>query len=70
MMAWISTALRKPPTDRVVMGKYGASVIDVGYCRVLNRWYWVIPGGHEQRIEEPPLWWDRDTDNDELSVFR
>jgi hypothetical protein len=50
---WIETRLVKPPTFTVT-GRFGASVMFVGYERWTKSWVWLQPGGVTERISEPP----------------
>lgn len=52
---WVLTGTIDPSKlEGVVSGKFGASVMDVAYSRLLKRWIWVYPGGEEQ-IAEPTM---------------
>lgn len=52
MKLWVETRLVRPP-DHTVMGRFGASIMDVAYDRWLDRWVWVQPHGIEEKIAEP-----------------
>jgi hypothetical protein len=36
------------------MGRFGASVMDVAYDKLLDRWLWLQPYGVTEHIAEPP----------------
>ena len=54
MNIWVETRTLEPP-DFTVSGKFGASVMFVGYERLTRQWYWLQPGGIIERIAEPPM---------------
>ena len=53
MKLWMDTWRVEPP-DHTVMGRYGASMMDVAYSHLTNKWYHVW-GGHEEEIAEPQM---------------
>lgn len=61
MGAWLSCARTSPPVGRTIMVRFGASVIDAALTR-FNGWVAVLPGGTEEKIEAPQLWWCQDAD--------
>ena len=52
MKVWVETRLVKPPAHTVT-GRFGCSVMFVGYCKWANEWRWLQPGGIEEKIAEP-----------------
>jgi hypothetical protein len=52
MKRWIETRLVEPPTF-VVSGRFGGSVMFVGYEKWSKEWLWIQPGGIRQKIAEP-----------------
>jgi hypothetical protein len=52
MKRWVPTHTLEQP-DCTVSGRFGASVMFVGYCRVLRQWYWLQPNGIIEKIPEP-----------------
>jgi hypothetical protein len=54
MKVWIETRTIKPP-EFTVSGKFGSSVMFVGYFKVLDEWRWLQPYGIEERIAEPEM---------------
>jgi len=53
-MIWVETRLIEPP-EHTVSGRFGGSVMFVGYFKWLNEWRWLQPGGIEERIAEPEM---------------
>jgi hypothetical protein len=56
MKIWIETRLIEPP-EFTVTGKFGASLMFVGYFKLTQQWFWLQPNGVVERIAEPPLLW-------------
>lgn len=54
MKSWIFTDRVEPPSG-VVSGRFGASVMSVAYSRLLRQWYWIYPGGGEEKIAQPQM---------------
>ena len=55
MKRWTITAtIDASKLDYVVLGRFGSSVMDVAYSKLLDQWYWVYPTG-EERIAEPQM---------------
>lgn len=54
MKRWIETRLVKPPLF-TVSGRFGASVMFVGYERWLDQWVWLQPNGIVEKIAEPEM---------------
>ncbi len=68
MPAWISSALLPPPTDRAVFVRFGSNMFDAGYSKWRKKWF-MLGGGREEEIADPPLWFDRDApDNAEADL--
>ena len=38
------------------MVRFGATILDATYFPVLDQWLWLQPGGIEEKISEPPMW--------------
>lgn len=53
MKIWIETRTVEQP-DFTVMARFGASIMDVGYERLLDQWLWLQPKGVREKIAEPP----------------
>lgn len=49
---WVETRLIEPP-DHSVMGRFGCSVMQVAYLRMIDQWVWLQPYGVEEKIPEP-----------------
>jgi hypothetical protein len=52
MKRWFETRLVEPPTF-TVSGRYGASVIFVGFEKWAKKWVWLQPGGIAEKVAEP-----------------
>lgn len=52
MKVWIETRLVKPP-EFSCLGRFGCSMMQVAYWRMLDEWRWLQPYGIEERIAEP-----------------
>jgi hypothetical protein len=52
MKIWVETRLVEPP-EHTISGRFGGSVMFVGYFKALNEWRWLQPGGIEEKIAEP-----------------
>lgn len=61
MGAWVTCLRVPPPVGRTIMVRFGASVIDAALTR-FNGWVAVLPGGTEEKIEAPQLWWCQDAE--------
>lgn len=65
---WVSTWRLPPPHNQTVMVRFGATVFDAAYSKWQNKWFMVLPGGQEEEIAEPPLWWCRDPQKAKLAA--
>ena len=55
MKEWVPTSQIEPADlEGVVSGRFGAAAMFVAFSSV-TRWLLIIPGGGEEKIEEPPL---------------
>jgi hypothetical protein len=50
---WVETRTIEQP-EFTVSGKFGGSIMFVGYSRALDQWFWLQPYGIEEKIAEPP----------------
>jgi hypothetical protein len=51
---WVFS-LRVLPPQHTIMGRWGATVMDVFYSKILNQWYAVLPGGTLEKVTEPQM---------------
>ena len=51
---WVETRTVEPP-DFTVSGRFGGSIMFVGYFKAIDEWRWLQPNGVEERIEEPEM---------------
>jgi hypothetical protein len=59
MKRWVFTYRVEPPANKTVSARFGSSVVFAYYSKLLERWY-LIAGGTEERIEDPPMWFCED----------
>ena len=53
MRVWIETWRVVPPPNVTMSGCFGGSYMFVAYSPWLDQWYWIQPGGIEEKIPEP-----------------
>lgn len=53
MKVWVETRLIEPPHNVTMSGRFGNSIMFVAYSKLLRQWYWLQPGGIEEKIAEP-----------------
>ena len=53
---WVKTKEIMPPPNRTVSVRAGGSIFFAAYSPFTRQWVWCLPGGKEERIDEPPEW--------------
>lgn len=53
MKVWVETRLVEPPHSVTISARFGNSYMFVAYSKWLRQWYWLQPGGIEEKIAEP-----------------
>jgi predicted SAM-dependent methyltransferase len=55
MKKWVTIWRVPPPTNETLLVRIGASVFDA-YLSPIRGWFAMLPGGGEEKISEPQLW--------------
>lgn len=70
MAAWVSAAVRPAPRDRTVSVRFGSTIYFAGWSLWHCQWFAVEPGGRQTDIADPPLWFDRDAQDQSIEDER
>lgn len=60
MGAWVTISRVPPPTGKTILVRFGASIFFAAYSKWADQWFMVCPGGHEEKIEPPSIWFCAD----------